>query len=105
MCIFGAFQILTNLATGVLKEYMLKGYAINQKRLEYLEKTIKFIDIATRIAATLFIFFLYFYHILYKNEKQVIDNNTLTALTLLTAESNPKEKMIVDLIMNFLDAI
>ena len=28
---------------------MLKGYAVNQKRLEYLEKTIKLIDIANRI--------------------------------------------------------
>ena len=28
---------------------MLKGYAINQKRLEYLEKTIKLIDIANRM--------------------------------------------------------
>ena len=36
-------------ATKVLKEYMLKGYAVNQKRLEYLEKTIKLIDIATRL--------------------------------------------------------
>ena len=27
----------------------LKGYAVNQKRLEYLEKTIKLIDIANRI--------------------------------------------------------
>lgn len=36
-------------ATKVLKEYMLKGYAVNQRRLEYLEKTIKLIDIATRI--------------------------------------------------------
>ena len=114
---------------------MLKGYAVNQKRLEYLEKTIKLIDIANRIderlegndakeilkviggyiyqsiyksieekganflyiivknhvfadgnkriAATLFIYFLNFYGILYKNGKQVIDNNTLTALTLL----------------------
>lgn len=32
-------------ATNILKEYMLKGYAINQKRLDYLEKTIKLIDI------------------------------------------------------------
>ena len=122
-------------ATSVLKDYMLKGYAVNQKRLEYLEKTIKLIDIANRIderlegndakeilkviggyiyqsiyksieekganflylivknhvfadgnkriAATLFIYFLNFYGILYKNGKQVIDNNTLTALTLL----------------------
>ena len=210
-------------ATKILKDYMLKGYAINQKRLEYLEKTVKLIDIANRmderlenndakeilkvigeyskaldllddydhrrlkkvngniderkieysncievinklrfneesslfaverdkglesiigniyqsfdgqdiyksieektanflylivknhvfadgnkrIAATLFIYFLNFYGILYKNGKQTIDNNTLAALTLLIAESNPKEKdVIIDLVMNFLN--
>ena len=210
-------------ATKILKDYMLKGYAINQKRLEYLEKTIKLIDIANRIderlegndakeilkvigeyskalnllddydhrtikkiegniderkikynncieiinklrfkeesslfaverdkglesiigniyqsfagqdiyksieekaanflylivknhvftdgnkriAATLFIYFLNFYEILYKNGKQTIDNNTLAALTLLIAESNPKEKdVIIDLVMNFFE--
>ena len=198
-------------ATNVLKDYMLKGYAVNQRRLEYLEKTIKLIDIANRmderlegsdakeilkvigsyskalnllddydhrtlkkvkgniderkikyddciniinklkvnqesslfaverdkgieaiigniyqtfggkdvyksieekganflylivknhvfadgnkrIAATLFIYFLNFYGILYKNANQTIDNNTLVALTLLIAESNPREK-------------
>ena len=36
-------------ATKILKDYMIKGYATNQKRLEYLEKTIKLIDIANRI--------------------------------------------------------
>lgn len=36
-------------ANKVLKEYMLKGYAVNQRRLEYLEKTVKLIDIANRI--------------------------------------------------------
>ena len=210
-------------ATKIIKDYMIKGYAVNQKRLEYLEKTIKLIDIASRIderlenndareilkvigeyskaldllddydhktlkkihgdiderkieysqcieiinklkfneestlfaqernkglesiigniyqsfdgqdiyksieekaanflylivknhvftdgnkriAATLFIYFLNFYDILYKNGKQTIDNNTLTALTLLIAESNPKEKeVIIDLVMNFLN--
>ena len=210
-------------ATKVLKDYMLKGYAVNHKRLEYLEKTIKLIDIANRIderlegndakeilkvigeyskalnllddydhkrikkidgnadnrkieysecikiinklkyneestlfaierdkgleaiigniyqsfdgqdvyksvqekganflylivknhvftdgnkriAATLFIYFLNFYEILYINENQVIDNNTLAALTLLIAESNPKEKdVLIDLITNFLN--
>ena len=61
------------------------------------------IDSNKRIAATLFIYFLNYYDILYKADKQVIDNNTLTALTLLIAESNPKEKeIIIDLIMNFL---
>ena len=209
-------------ANKILKDYMLKGYAVNQKRLEYLEKTIKLIDIANRIderlenndakeilkvigeyskaldllddydhktlqkvsgntddrkikyeecidiirklkfnekstlfaierdrglesiigniyqsfdgqdvyksveekasnflymivknhvftdgnkriAATLFIYFLNFYNILYKDNKQIIDNNTLAALTLLIAESNPQEKdIIISLIMNFL---
>ena len=36
-------------ANKVLKDYLLKGYVVNQKRLEYLEKTIKLIDIAGRI--------------------------------------------------------
>lgn len=209
-------------ATNILKDYMIKGYAVNQKRLEYLEKTIKLIDIATRaddnlngdeakdilnvisnyskaldllddydhrtvkkikgnrskdkinykecmniintlkfneesdlfalernkglssiidniyqtfdntevyksieekaanflyliiknhvfidgnkrIAATLFIYFLNYYNILFKNGNRIIDNNTLTALTLLIAQSNPKEKdILIDLIMNFL---
>ncbi len=198
-------------ATKILKDYMLKGYAVNQKRLEYLEKAVKLIDIANRmeerlqnndakeilkvigeyskaldllddydhktlkkiegstderkieykqcievinklrfneestlfavergkglesiigniyqsfggqdiyksieekganflylivknhvftdgnkrIAATLFIYFLNFYDILYKDGRQTIDNNTLAALTLLIAESNPKKK-------------
>ena len=210
-------------ATSVLKDYMIKGYAVNQKRLEYLEKTIKLIDIAgridtdlkdneameiikvinnysnalnllddydnrritkpngtksikqvtyedcisvidklkfnndsdlfalernkglqeiigtiyqsfdgndlyptieekaanflyliiknhtfidgnKRIAATLFIYFLKFYNILYNKSIQVIDNNTLVAITLLIAQSNPKEKnILIDLVMNFLD--
>jgi phosphoribosylaminoimidazolesuccinocarboxamide synthase len=208
-------------ATNILKNYMLKGYAVNQKRLDYLEKTVKLIDIATRshetndenikevlnvinnfskgldildnydhrnfekikgrksdkmityqncldlidllkfneksdifalerdkglnsiinniyqsfdgedvyqtieekaanflylivknhafidgnkrIAATLFIYFLHFYNILTIENKDVIDNNTLAALTILIAESNPKEKNImIDLIMNIL---
>ena len=36
-------------ANKVLKDYIIKGYAVNQKRLEYLEKAIKLIDIAGRI--------------------------------------------------------
>ena len=54
-------------------------------------------------AATLFIYFLQFYNILYVNNQAIIDNNTLASLTLLIAESNPKEKeVMIDLIMNFL---
>lgn len=61
----------------------------------------EFADGNKRIAATLFIYFLNFYNILYKNGIQVIDNNTLVALTLLIAESNPKEKeVIIDLVKN-----
>ena len=79
---------------------------LEEKASNFLYLIVKnhvFIDGNKRIAATLFIYFLQFYNILYKNNKQVIDNNTLTALTLLIAESNPKEKdIIIDLVMNFL---
>lgn len=62
-----------------------------------------FIDGNKRIAATLFIYFLNYYNILYKDEVKVIDNNTLVSLTLLIAESNPLEKeTLTDLVMNFL---
>lgn len=71
--------------------------------LYLITKNHTFIDGNKRIAATLFIYFLDFYSILYKNDSQVIDNNTLVALTLLIAQSNPKEKDIMtDLVMNFL---
>ena len=80
--------------------------SIEEKVANFLYMIVKdhvFIDGNKRIAATLFIYFLNYYDILYKDSKQVIDNNTLTALTLLIAESNPKEKeVIIDLIMNFL---
>ena len=87
--------------------------SIEEKSANFLYLIVKnhvFADGNKRIAATLFIYFLNFYDILYKNGKQVVDNNTLaaltlliTALTLLIAESNPKEKeVIIDLVMNFL---
>ena len=81
--------------------------SIEEKGANFLYLIVKnhvFADGNKRIAATLFIYFLNFYGILYKNEQQIIDNNTLTALTLLIAESNPKEKeVIIDLVMNFLN--
>ena len=77
-----------------------------EKAANFLYLTVKnhaFIDGNKRIAATLFIYFLNYYNMLYKDNNLVIDNNTLTALTLLIAESNPKEKdLITALIMNFL---
>ena len=71
--------------------------------LYLITKNHVFIDGNKRIAATLFIYFLEYYNILYKDNKQIIDNNTLVALTLLIAESNPKEKdILINLVMNFL---
>ena len=79
---------------------------IEEKASNFLYLIIKnhvFIDGNKRIAAMLFIYFLNYYNILYKDNKQVIDNNTLVAVTLLIAESNPKEKdILIDLVMNFL---
>lgn len=81
--------------------------SIEEKGANFLYLIVKnhvFADGNKRIAATLFIYFLNFYGILYRDGKQTIDNNTLTALTLLIAESNPKEKdVIIDLVMNFLN--
>ena len=71
--------------------------------LYLITKNHTFIDGNKRIAATLFIYFLEFYNILYTENGQVIDNNTLVAITLLIAQSNPKEKdILIDLVMNFL---
>ena len=36
-------------ANKILKEHLIKGYTVNQERLNYLEKTIKLINIAGRI--------------------------------------------------------
>lgn len=80
---------------------------IEEKAANFLYLTIKnhaFIDGNKRIAATLFIYFLHFYNILTINGKNIIDNNTLAAITILIAESNPKEKNImIDLIMNIIN--
>jgi len=73
--------------------------------LYLITKNHTFIDGNKRIAATLFIYFLEFYNILYNENGQVIDNNTLVAITLLIAQSNPKEKdILIDLVMNFLNS-
>ena len=62
-----------------------------------------FIDGNKRIAATSFIYFLNYYGLLYNKKGMVIDNNTLVAVTILIAQSDPKEKeVLVDLVMNFL---
>ena len=79
---------------------------IEEKAANFLYITVKnhvFIDGNKRIAATLFIYFLQFYNLLYNENIPIIDNNTLASLTILIAESNPKEKeLMVNLIMNII---
>ena len=81
--------------------------SIEEKAANLLYIVVKdhvFVDGNKRIGATLFIYFLNYYGILYKNEKLVISNNTLVALTILLAESNPKEKeLMIDLILNIVN--
>lgn len=101
----GLESIINNIYQGFGGQDIYKS--IEEKAANFLYLIVKnhvFVDGNKRIAATLFIYFLNYYDILYKDGKQIIDNNTLTALTLLIAESNPKEKeIIIDLVMNFLN--
>ena len=99
---------LNQLLVIYIKVLMEMIYTIQLKKKHLISyiwflRIISFVDDNKRIAATLFIYFLSFYGILKIDNDQVIDNNTLTAITLLIAESSPKEKdIIIDLIMNFL---
>lgn len=70
-------------ANSVLKQYVIQGYAINEKRLQALERTV---DIQTKMLRA---------HWRLKNQ-------TLVAITLMIAESRPEEKdIMVNLVMNF----
>lgn len=72
--------------------------------LYFLVKDHPFADGCKRIAATLFLEFLNKNHVLIKDGKKIIANDTLVAITVLTAESRPEEKdVMIKLIMNFLD--
>ena len=71
--------------------------------LYFLVKDHPFVDGCKRIAATLFLEFLNKNRALVRNGKMIIANDTLVAITVLTAESKPDEMdVIVNLIMNFL---
>lgn len=102
----GLEAIIGNLYQSFAGQDVYKSIEEKGANLLYLVvKNHVFVDGNKRIGATLFLYFLNFYGILYKNKRQIIDNNALTALTLLIAESNPKEKeIIVDLILNFLNS-
>lgn len=88
-------------ANKILKDYMIKGYAVNKKRLEYLEKTVRLIDIANRIDNRL-------ENNDAKEILKVIGDYT-KALDLLDdydykCLTRPKEKeVIIDLVLNFLN--
>ena len=99
---------LNSIINNIYQTYMGKELypSIEEKAANFLYLIIKnhtFIDGNKRIGATLFIYFLFTNNILYKEDKQVIDNNTLASITLLIALSNPKEKeIIINLIMKFI---
>jgi prophage maintenance system killer protein len=107
-------------ASKVLKQYIIKGYAINEKRLleaknkfrelreavSFLHKQSKkalliikdrpFSDGNKRTAAFLFVYFLDKAMYLFKKSgERKINDNALTALALLIAESNPKDKEVM----------
>ena len=101
----GLSSIINNIYQTYNGEELYKS--IEEKAANFLYLIIKnhtFIDGNKRIGATLFIYFLFSYDILYKNDKKVIDNNTLAAITLLIALSNPKEKeVLINLITKLLN--
>lgn len=60
-------------------------------------------DGCKRIASSLFLVFLARNHALYRDGEKVIGDGELTAITLMIAESDPKEKEIMTtMVMNFL---
>ncbi len=69
--------------------------------LYFVTKNHSFSDGNKRIAATMFLYFLDRNGILFMDDKKLIDDHTLVALTIMIAESKPEEKeMMVSVIMN-----
>ncbi|QTE22004.1 RhuM family protein [Polaribacter cellanae] len=73
--------------------------------LYFVVKNHSFTDGNKRIAAWLFVWYLDKNNFLYKNDgSKRIENNTLVALTLMMAESNPNEKeMMINVIINLIN--
>jgi len=73
--------------------------------LYFVVKNHSFTDGNKRIAAWLFVWYLNKNKFLYKDDNSKrIENNTLVALTLMIAESNPNEKeMMVNVIINLIN--
>lgn len=69
--------------------------------LYFVTKNHSFSDGNKRIAATMFLYFLDKNNALFRDDKKLIDDHTLVALTIMIAQSNPKEKeMVISVIMN-----
>ena len=93
-------------ATKILKDYMLKGYAINQRRLDYLEKAVKIIGIANRIDEKL-----------ENNDAKgilkvigeyskaldLLDDYDHKTLKKIEGNIDERQEVIIDLVMNFLN--
>lgn len=73
--------------------------------LYFVVKNHSFSDGNKRIAAWLFVWYLDKNNFLYKpDQSKRIENNTLVALTLMIAESNPNEKeMMINVIINLIN--
>lgn len=69
--------------------------------LYFVTKNHSFFDGNKRIAATMFLYFLDKNGVLFADDKKLIDDHTLVALTIMIAESRPEEKeMMISVIMN-----
>jgi len=74
--------------------------------LYFIVKNHSFTDGNKRIGASCFLYFLDKNDLLYKNEKPIIDNGTLFALTLLIAESKPVEmETVKNIVISVLNRI
>ena len=71
--------------------------------LYFMIKDHPYADGCKRIAASLFLEFLARNNILYKADQKRVSDGALVAITLMIAESDPKEKdIMVNLVMNLL---
>ncbi len=69
--------------------------------LYFVTKNHSFFDGNKRIAATMFLYFLYKNNALFIDGKKKLEDGTLVALTIMVAESRPEEKeMMISVIMN-----
>lgn len=74
--------------------------------LYFITKNHSFSDGNKRIAATMFLYFLDKNNALFKDGEKIIDDHTLVALTIMIAQSNPKEKEImISVIMNCMNSL